>query len=174
MPEPEAEERVGLVTAFVLAAIITAVAMGVLYAVVYNGFAADKTDFDLRTRFLFAGAAAAFLAALISHFRDPTIKTWLSWWDLRLPERLLLIAAGTGAVLIFIAGVRPSTVEYYCEYGSRTDLQLATCVTHVSRDQALAQDSNASRFARGDLDTCLSDSGPFCQGRPVPFRWVNW
>lgn len=41
--------------------------------------------------------------------------------------------------------------------------QLGGCLDHVEWDDIRDSDSNAARFARGEIDDCLSDAGPFCE-----------
>jgi hypothetical protein len=54
-------------------------------------------------------------------------------------------------------------VAAYCQYGAVSPGQLEGCEMHVSRTRALAAHSNAGRYARGDLEECLVDAGPFCR-----------
>ncbi|HEX8743607.1 MAG TPA: hypothetical protein VF712_10780 [Thermoleophilaceae bacterium] len=53
----------------------------------------------------------------------------------------------------------------YCSYGAVSDAQLDGCVDHVTEDQVDALDTNAARYARGELQECLEDAGPFCEER---------
>lgn len=54
-------------------------------------------------------------------------------------------------------------VARYCEYGAVSQPQLDGCKDHVGNDQVDRLDTNAARYARGDLDRCLADAGPFCR-----------
>ena len=53
----------------------------------------------------------------------------------------------------------------YCAYGAVSKAQLEGCVEHVTPATVNEYRTNAARFARGQLDACLSDSGPFCRPR---------
>lgn len=70
--------------------------------------------------------------------------------------------------LAVIVGWVPGTqahsreITYYCEYGAVSRAQLDHCKSHVSSDYIDSLETNAARFARGDLDACLDDAGPFC------------
>jgi hypothetical protein len=55
-----------------------------------------------------------------------------------------------------------SSVEAYCSYGAVSRDQLAGCIEHVTEDDFADRPTNAARFARGELETCRSDAGPFC------------
>lgn len=54
-------------------------------------------------------------------------------------------------------------IARYCEYGAVSEAQLDGCKDHVEGDQVDRLDTNAARYARGDLDRCLADAGPFCR-----------
>ena len=53
----------------------------------------------------------------------------------------------------------------YCSYGAVSQAQLDGCIEHVPTSQVNGLDTDAARYAKGQLDRCLSDSGPFCQPR---------
>jgi hypothetical protein len=53
-------------------------------------------------------------------------------------------------------------VVRYCEYGSVSQEQLNGCIEHVSSGDVEGRDTNAARYARGEIDSCRSDAGPFC------------
>jgi|ERR1044072_377033 hypothetical protein len=57
-------------------------------------------------------------------------------------------------------------VQAYCSYGAVSRAQLEGCIDHVSAAEALDYDTNAGAFARGELEECLADAGPFCETRP--------
>ena len=58
-----------------------------------------------------------------------------------------------------------SVVEDYCSYGAVSQAQLDGCVDHVTEGEVNAYDTNAGRYARGELDECLEDAGLFCEER---------
>ncbi len=53
----------------------------------------------------------------------------------------------------------------YCAYGAVSKAQLEGCVEHVTPATVTGYSTNAARYARGQLDACLADSGPFCAAR---------
>jgi hypothetical protein len=53
----------------------------------------------------------------------------------------------------------------YCSYGAVSTAQLMACAEHVRPREVLESETNAARYARGELDRCLPDSGLFCQSR---------
>jgi hypothetical protein len=55
----------------------------------------------------------------------------------------------------------PDPVTAYCSYAAISSEQLAECVEHVRVQQILRDDTNAGRYARGELDQCLGDAGSF-------------
>lgn len=71
------------------------------------------------------------------------------------------------AYLVLIAGIEILRDDRrdglaYCYYGAQTRAQLDRCIYEVSDEEAYSRDTNAGAFARGELDECLSDAGPFC------------
>ncbi len=58
-----------------------------------------------------------------------------------------------------------SSVEAYCSYGAVSRAQLDGCTDHVTENDFDHLKTNAARYARGELDKCLADSGPFCEDR---------
>jgi hypothetical protein len=56
-------------------------------------------------------------------------------------------------------------VGAYCFYGAVNVPQLRGCVEHVSPSEIARLDTNAAEYARGELDDCLADAGPFCRER---------
>ena len=56
-------------------------------------------------------------------------------------------------------------VGEYCAYGAVSKAQLEGCVEHVTPATVNGYSTNAARYARGQLDACLADSGPFCTPR---------
>lgn len=53
----------------------------------------------------------------------------------------------------------------YCAYGAVSEAQLDGCVEHVTPEVVDGYDTNAAEYARGELDSCLDDAGPFCEDR---------
>jgi hypothetical protein len=53
----------------------------------------------------------------------------------------------------------------YCFYGAVDTPDLRDCVEHVSLRDIRGLDTNAAEYARGELDDCLADAGPFCRDR---------
>ena len=58
-----------------------------------------------------------------------------------------------------------SLVDDYCSYGAVSEAQLEGCIEHVSVEDIDELDTNAAEFARGELDDCRPDAGPFCEPR---------
>jgi hypothetical protein len=56
-------------------------------------------------------------------------------------------------------------VGAYCFYGAVNVPQLRGCVAHASPSEIARLDANAAEYARGELDDCLTDVGPFCRER---------
>ena len=56
-------------------------------------------------------------------------------------------------------------VHDYCAYGAVSEAQLEGCETHVDEATVDSYDTNAAQYARGELDECLQDAGPFCEPR---------
>jgi hypothetical protein len=80
---------------------------------------------------------------------------------LRVPG--VLVAAVVAGGLAACGG--GTSVSDYCSYGAVSQAQLEGCIEHVDQDYINRLDTNAARYARGELDRCLADSGPFCEGR---------
>lgn len=59
----------------------------------------------------------------------------------------------------------PGLVAAYCSYGAMSTAELVSCAERVRPGQVLRLDTNAARYARGELDRCLDDAGAFCQHR---------
>jgi hypothetical protein len=67
-------------------------------------------------------------------------------------------------------------VVNYCAYSAPSSRQLEGCILNADPVEIERQQSNAARYASGDLVNCLPDAGRFCrQGRFVneeyPPRW---
>jgi hypothetical protein len=56
-------------------------------------------------------------------------------------------------------------VGKYCSYGAVSTAQLMACAENVRPREVLESETNAARYARGELDRCLPDSSLFCQPR---------
>lgn len=56
-------------------------------------------------------------------------------------------------------------VHDYCAYGAVSQAQLDGCESHITESTAASYNTNAGRYARGELDNCLTDAGPFCKER---------
>jgi hypothetical protein len=127
--------------------------------------AGDRADFAQRAGLpLLAGAVV--LAVLVARWTivKPT------------PDRskaMIVVALLTG-VVVLAAALQPTTVQDYCSYGGRSDLQVAGCVANVSRAYVETLDTNAARYARGDIGSCLADSGPYCSQRFIVYEWLGW
>jgi hypothetical protein len=50
-------------------------------------------------------------------------------------------------------------VGWYCVYGSVSVAQLAGCERHVTASYVRNLSTHAARYAKGQLDRCLSDAG---------------
>lgn len=50
----------------------------------------------------------------------------------------------------------------YCRYGVVSEAQFEGCMRHASRATVARSGSNAARFARGEIEDCRPDAGPFC------------
>jgi hypothetical protein len=56
-------------------------------------------------------------------------------------------------------------VGKFCSYGAVSTAQLMACAEKVRPREVLESETNAARYARGELERCLPDSGLFCQPR---------
>lgn len=65
-----------------------------------------------------------------------------------------------GAIDILSGGDK---VRDYCEYGAKSRAQLEGCLSHVTIGDVDTRFTNAADYARGELDHCRSDAGPFCE-----------
>jgi hypothetical protein len=59
----------------------------------------------------------------------------------------------------------PNLIGEYCAYDAMSTEMLVECIDHSRRRHILRVDTNAARYARGELDRCLGDAGPFCVAR---------
>lgn len=108
-------------------------------------------------------ALAAFLALAIV-----AIVEWRAGASLMTPAAVSIVP-GIAIFALALAGsiagqtVRDSGVLHsYCYYGAVSNAQITGCLDHVTSDQIDKLDTDAARFAKGELTSCLSDSGPFC------------
>jgi hypothetical protein len=76
--------------------------------------------------------------------------------------RRLLVAA---LVMAGLAACGGTSVSDYCSYGAVSEAQLEGCIEHITTREVDGLDTNAARYARGELTECLADSGPFCEPR---------
>jgi hypothetical protein len=102
------------------------------------------------------GATAYF--SLVKRFGDDK-QTWIGS-----PIAVLLVALAIGT-FVGINERASGKLRRYCEYGVVSRAQLAGCLDHVTDSQIDRLQTDAARFARGDLWQCLSDAGPFCASR---------
>lgn len=77
--------------------------------------------------------------------------------------RRATLAVSSAAVVVAVAGCGGTSVARYCEYGAVSEAQLEGCEEHVTEAEVNALDTNAARYARGELAECRSDAGPFCR-----------
>jgi hypothetical protein len=84
------------------------------------------------------------------------------------PNRAWVGPAIAFAVVVALVGwqagsaIRSHEITYYCSYGTVSRAQVAECEERVSSSYIDSLHTNAARFARGELEECLGDSGPFC------------
>lgn len=69
------------------------------------------------------------------------------------------------AVAATACGHTGDLIDDYCAYGAVSLAQLRGCEDHVDASHVMGLDTNAARYARGELDRCLADAGPFCVHR---------
>ena len=70
-----------------------------------------------------------------------------------------------GLAVLASYGCGQSEVAAYCSYGAVSEAQLNGCIDHVTESDVADLNTNAADYGRGELDQCLSDSGPFCEPR---------
>ena len=75
------------------------------------------------------------------------------------------LALSLALLAIVLAGCGQSRIEAYCSYGAVSETQLQGCIEHVTEADIDGRSTNAADYARGELDKCLYDSGPFCEPR---------
>ena len=80
-------------------------------------------------------------------------------------RRRLSIVLAIAASVIALAGCGQSRIEAYCSYGAVSEAQLQSCIEHVTEADIDSRSTNAADYARGELDKCLYDAGPFCEPR---------
>jgi hypothetical protein len=74
--------------------------------------------------------------------------------------------------LVFLGGLafgwiegwdnRDNYVGPYCRYGATSKGELDSCLSHVNSDDIDKLHTNAAKFARGVIDECRADAGPYC------------
>jgi hypothetical protein len=69
------------------------------------------------------------------------------------------------ACLLSFGGCGRDVVGDYCSYGAVSEAQLEGCVEHVTPEVVENYNTNAARYAKGELNACLADAGPFCRQR---------
>jgi hypothetical protein len=57
---------------------------------------------------------------------------------------------------------RDNYIDPYCRYGAKSQAQLDGCLSHVRSGDIDKLHTNAADFARGTIDECRDDAGPFC------------
>jgi hypothetical protein len=81
-------------------------------------------------------------------------------WPLALLLAVLALAAcGDSAPTI------DERVLDYCRYGSDSRARFKGCTEHVRLEDVRRRNTNAARYAKGELNVCLADAGPFCSPR---------
>lgn len=79
------------------------------------------------------------------------------------------IVAIVSAMFIYASyGSAQSKIRDYCGYGVRSEAQFDGCANHVHIGDFEHSRTNAARFAIGDLNECLADSGPLCA------KYLSW
>jgi hypothetical protein len=76
-----------------------------------------------------------------------------------------VVCGALAAVALGLGACGEDEVSAYCHYGAVSEAQLNGCIDHVGTEQIDRLDTNAARYARGELDECLADAGPFCEPR---------
>jgi len=91
---------------------------------------------------------------------------------------LLLLFGALPMIVVFVAVIgslasgppdssgsseRLGEVTRYCIYVARDEDDNADCLKRTDPRIVEREDSNAARYARGDLLRCLADSGPLCR-----------
>jgi hypothetical protein len=75
---------------------------------------------------------------------------------------LALVGCGEGELG---SRAEPNLIGEYCAYDAMSTDALVVCIDRARRYRILRLDTNAARYARGELDRCLPDAGPFCAPR---------
>ena len=165
-----ASSAIGGVLTYVIAAAIAAAVTAFVLVVVGGLFTTDSSEFQERAAAPLAIAALAIAATILVLPISSPPEGAFGWSNLGWPARITLIIAIAGAALTLFISTAPSTVDDYCSYGATSVPQYRGCVDHVSREDVEAIDSNAARYARGEIDECLADAGPQCSAREPWFR----
>jgi hypothetical protein len=75
------------------------------------------------------------------------------------------LLASTLGLLVAFGCSDADLVNDYCNYGAVSRAQRDGCAEHVSPGDVDRLETNAARYAQGELDRCLADAGPFCRDR---------
>lgn len=146
----------GLLTAWLFAAALGALGLAI---------AGDGADFASRAAWAVVGGGA-ILGILVAR------------WAIVLPTpndgKVMLGVALLTSVIVVAAALQPTTVQDYCSYGAVSDFQLAGCVTHVPRSYVESLNTDAARYGRADMGSCLADAGPYCSPRFFVYQWLGW
>jgi hypothetical protein len=86
--------------------------------------------------------------------------------------RLVSEGRHTVVALVFLGGLgfgwfvgwdnRDNYIDPYCRYGAKSQAELDSCLSHVNSDDIDELQTNAAQFARGTIDECRDDAGPYC------------
>jgi len=125
-----------------------------------NGWLTEVGTGDPKTAWTIAAVPCVPFAVVLA------FKSWQKE-DLWLPGPLIPIAVVLAFGVFEGAFVGAQDHEHgyiadYCKYGAVSQAQLDGCRRHVDSRDIENLDTDAARFARRDLDDCLSDSGPYC------------
>jgi hypothetical protein len=81
------------------------------------------------------------------------------------PRRTVPFLSAALVTLALVVGCGGTNeVTTYCSYGAVSQAQLDGCEQHVT-NYIDGLSTNASRYARGELNQCLADAGPYCVRR---------
>ncbi len=56
----------------------------------------------------------------------------------------------------------------YCLYGAGSVPDLEVCIQRITPREVRRDDTNAGRFATGEVGRCREDSGPYCRATDDP------
>jgi Ca2+/Na+ antiporter len=163
----ESPGRFGMaLTGMVLGSLLTlaAILLGVgLILILANNHIFERLGRD--SPWLALAVCFAFLGLALYGLRLSAGDTQL----VRGPLVTFCIVAVVAAVFIWTShDSAQSTIRDYCGYGARSEAQFDGCVSHVHFREIEHRHTNAARFARGEINHCLTDSGPLCA------RYASW